>query len=144
MPEEITDEALEEIRAHNDKLRDDIAKAESKSSENEANRLRELEAMKLAAETARLEGRLNAAQEQAKVSTSKTGASSLMDNAKEALVQAALVAEQTVGPVDTNAEAPAKSKTGATTAVEGGVVTTAPDGTLVVNAPKNEKAGGNQ
>lgn len=98
----VSEEELQQLREHNAKLRKDIADANSKQAENEANRQRELEAIQLGAEAARLEGQLARAKEAAKVTTSREGAATLVESAKERLKQEQQAAEQPVGPVDTN------------------------------------------
>lgn len=109
---DISEEDLEKVREENEKLRSQIAAENSKASENEAARLREHQALQLAAENERLHAELDRARAQSKVGASKEAASAPLQAAKEQLQAAQALANQPVGPVDPNppAEKPSASE----------------------------------
>ena len=98
-----TDTELQKLRDDNDKLREKIADAESKRSEHEAEINLSIEYTGLLTENARLTGQLASAQEAAKASSVKAGASGVLAVLKNELAQAEVVSKAKPGPVDTNA-----------------------------------------
>lgn len=101
---DLTDKDLEQRRAKNERLREQIAAAEAKAAAQVNQTSLQIEAANLDAETARLEARLAAAKEAAKVSNVRSGAEGPL-----AAVSAQLEAAQaSVTPpgvaVDTNTE----------------------------------------
>lgn len=99
-----TEEELNKLREKNNKLRAQIADAESQHAERVAESAREIEYAQLQAEQVRLEAQLANVRELAKVGSVKAGSENVVAQAKEQLAQAVAVAEQTPGPVDTNAD----------------------------------------
>jgi len=136
-----SEEELDELRKRNEKLREQVATQQAKASDNDAERAREYEASQLLIENTRLEAQLASAKERAKVGVSRDGASNLLDAADTQLAAAQAALENPQGvPVDTNAEDQPKNTTGATTAVEDGVVEIAQDGTATVTAPEKSSS----
>lgn len=127
-----SDEDLQSLQQENEDLRQKIAEAASQQAENEAARLREMEALQLQAENTRLKAQLARAEYNSSPETSEASAASVIDQAKASLENAQAVADQPLGPVDTNAEDQPEGTTGAVEAVEDGVVRTLPDGTSKV------------
>lgn len=139
----VSEEELEQLRSDNQKLRDQIAREETKVAENDADRQREYEATQLVAENARLEAQLASAKARSKVGASREGAASVMDAAADQLAAAQAALENPQGvPVDVNDPENMKKKdTGAVAAVEDGKVEVAPDGTATVTVPDKNSSG---
>ena len=134
-----SEEELEQLRKSVTKKREQVASQNAKEAENLAERQREIEFAELLVEEARLENELTRAREAAKVGTSRDSVTNLLASSEEQLK--AEEARAQVGLlVDTNAEDQPKNTTGATTAVEGGIVSIAPDGTASVEAPPKEES----
>lgn len=112
----ISEEDLEQKRARNNRLREQIAAQEAKASSAIQEQSLTVDAAKLDAETARLEAQLAAAKEQAKVSNIRQGSSDLHEQLVAAKESASAVTPPGV-VVDTNAEKQ-PSDTGATTPVD--------------------------
>jgi hypothetical protein len=138
----VSEEELEQLRSDNEKLRNQIASAETKVAENDADRQREYEATQLLAENARLEAQLASAKARSLVANSRGGAATVMDAAADQLAAAQAALENPQGvPVDVNDPDNLKKKdTGASVAVEDGKVEVAPDGTATVTAPDKPSA----
>jgi len=97
-----TDKDLEQKRAKNEKLREQIADAEAQATAAAAEQSRIIEGMQLDAETARLERQLQMAKEAAKKSVAQEGASAPLAAAR-AQLQAAQTETTVPGvAVDTN------------------------------------------
>lgn len=93
MPPGVSDEDLQKLQADNEKLREQLASAGAKRSEQEAARQREYEATALQAENVRLQAAVNSAKEAAKVSTTKEGVAVVQDAVDAQLEQAKAVLE---------------------------------------------------
>ena len=113
----VSEEELQQLREKNESLREQIADARNQAAENEADRLREYEALQLRTENVRLEAELASATRQADPEASEAGAKNVLEAAMERLRAAEAQSEQPAGvPVDTNAENPPEGTTGATVA----------------------------
>lgn len=133
-----SEEELEQLRKSVTKKREQVASQNAKEAENLAERQREIEFAELMVEEARLENELTRAREAAKVGVSRDSVTNLLAASEEQLKAEAARSEVGI-LVDTNAEDQPKNTTGATTAVEGGIVSIAPDGTASVEAPPKEE-----
>ena len=138
----VSEEDLEQKRREVDKLREQIASTVDKADVSVQEQNNAIQAAQLDAEKARLEAQLASQREAAKVSTIRSGSADLTDTLKAAKEAAAEVTPPGV-TIDTNAENPPSNTTGATVAVEGGVVQTQPDGTVTVVAPDKKDGGSN-
>jgi hypothetical protein len=87
----VSEEDLQKLQDENEKLREKLATAHSKRSEQESAREREYHATMLAAENLRLQAQVEAAENAAKVSTTKSGAAAVQGAAEEQLAQAKAV-----------------------------------------------------
>lgn len=102
----LTEKDLEQKRAKNDRLREQIAEAEAKAADQLQDQSRAIEGAVLDAETARLESQLAAAKEAAKTANSKSGATGPLA-AAEAQLKAAQQGFTPPGvAVDTNTDKP--------------------------------------
>lgn len=110
MADSVTDEDLQKRRDRIAKLQADLAEAEATRAERESDERRKIEATQLDAEIARLEARVQRAKEASKASAVKEGSSGPLAQAKAQLAAAQKLAEQPVGPVDTNADAKGDGK----------------------------------
>ena len=130
----VSEEELEQLRSDNEKLRNQIASAETKVAENDAARQREYEATQLVAENTRLEAQLASAKARSTVTASREGAANVMQAAEDQVAQAQAALENPQGvPVDVNdPDNMKKNDTGASKAVEDGKVEVAPNGIATV------------
>lgn len=138
----VSQEDLEQKRSEVDKLRQQIIDTQAKADAAVQAQSNEVEAATLDAEKAKLEAQLAAAKEQAKVSNVKAASANLQSTLKAARDAAGEITPPGV-LVDTNAESQPKNTTGATVAVENGVVSTSPDGVTTVVAPDEKNGGSN-
>lgn len=102
----LTEKDLEQKRAKNERLREQIADAEAKAAAVSQEQNYTIEGATLDAETARLEARLAAAKEAAKVSNIKGGAAGPLAAVEEQLRAAQSDTTPPGVTVDTNAESP--------------------------------------
>jgi hypothetical protein len=110
-----TEKELEQKRARNERLREQIADAEAKAAAATTEQSLSLEGATLDAETARLEARLAAAKEAAKISNIKSGVEGPLAAVNDQLEAARAGITPPGVTVDTNAENAPKDTTGATT-----------------------------
>ena len=113
-----TEKDLEQKRAKNERLREQIADAEAKAAAATQEQSLSLEGLALDAETAKLEARLQAAKEAAKSSNIKSGVEGPLAAVNDQLEAARDGITPPGVTVDTNAENPPKDTTGATVAVD--------------------------
>lgn len=99
----VSDEDLQKLQDENQKLREKLVTAQSKRSEQEAARQREYQATMLKAENAQLQAQVNAAEEAAKVGSTKAGASTVQDAAEQRLADAKAVLEAPARPPEPEA-----------------------------------------
>lgn len=85
MANTVSDDDLQKLREKNAQLREQIDNEQSKRSEREADKSRELEYTQLQAEQARLQAELDAVKESAKVASVNEAASAPLAAAKEQL-----------------------------------------------------------
>lgn len=102
----LTEKDLEQKRAKNERLREQIADAEAKAAAATQEQNLAIEAASLDAETARLEAQLAAAKEAAKVSNIRSGAAGPLAAAEEQLQAAQANVTPPGVTVDTNADNP--------------------------------------
>jgi predicted nucleic acid-binding Zn-ribbon protein len=98
----ITENDLQKKRDRLDKLREQIADAETTASAHVTDQAYQVEMAQLEAEEARLETQLARAKASAKVTVAKDGATGPLQAAKEQLAAAQAAKEAPVGPVDPN------------------------------------------
>lgn len=103
MANEISEKDLEAIRVKNDKLRDEIAEYEQKAADATAQQSRDVEAVQLESETARLQRKLEEAKAAAK-SASKTPTEGPLAQVTETLQAAQAQVGLPIGVVDTTAD----------------------------------------
>lgn len=96
-------EDLQKKRDKAEKLRAQIAEAETAAATSAQDQSNLIEGAQLDAEVARLEARLAQAKAAAKVSVAKEGAAGPLAAVKDQLEAAEAAKSNTVGPVDTNA-----------------------------------------
>lgn len=102
---DLTEKDLEQRRERNTRLREQIAEAEAKAADQLQSQNRAIEAAGLDAETARLEARLAAAKQAAKVSNTKAGAAGPLAAVTDQLKAAQAGGTPPGVAVDTNGEA---------------------------------------
>lgn len=100
----ISEEELEQLRVHNEKLREKIEDTQAKASEAIAEQSREIEAARLKAEGARLEAVLEQARQTATKTAAKEGAALPLEAAKEQLRAAQAGVTPPGVTVDTNTD----------------------------------------
>lgn len=101
----VEEKDLEQLRSRADRLREQIADAETKAAENTTAQAREIEGAQLRTEVAMLERRLAEAKEAAKVSVAKESAAGPLDQVTTQLETAVAQKDAPVGPVEPPAEA---------------------------------------
>jgi hypothetical protein len=97
MPPAVSEEDLQALQADNEKLRERLEKAHAKRGEQEAAREREYNATMLAAENLRLQAAVEAAEDAAKVGSTKSGVATVQGSAEAQLAQAKAVLEAPTG-----------------------------------------------